>query len=264
MVSSSPLPYLPDPDAHAVGTRNVGSSAYCYGTARIDSHGEHFQLDGAVVGLAPPRSRTPEIWVAAHGHRQFEITGRYGDGWIPTAPPLHGPADYEIALKTIQTTAEGAGRRPQTITPSLSAYAVVAPNVTQLEVLLRSKLARYMALMGTSAECWDRWGLDHPFGRGFGGYADVLPEAIDGDLVDAAIDRVPPELVRSCTMSGSPSSGVSNDSGLCRCWAPPHRARTRVCPHQQSKPGLRCLGAATPRLGPAPVGPQIWVSQSNP
>lgn len=173
-------------------------------TGAINFHGEHFKLDGAVMGLAPPESRTPEIWVAAHGPRMLEITGRYGDGWIPTAPPLHGPADYEIAWKAIQATAEGAGRSPQTITPSLLAYAVMAPNVTQVERLLRSKLARYMALMGTSAEWWDRWGLDHPFGRDFGGYPDVLPEAIDRDFIHVAIDRVPPELVRSCSMSGTP------------------------------------------------------------
>ena len=81
---------------------------------------------------------------------------------------------------------------------------LAAEAATQVEVLLRSKLARYMALMGTSAEWWGRWGLDHPFGRDFLGYADVLPEAIDSRFIHAAIDRVPPELVRSCTMSGTP------------------------------------------------------------
>ncbi len=170
----------------------------------IDFHGKHFQLDGAVMDLVPPKSRTPEIWVAARGPRMLELTGRYGDGWLPSMPPLHGPADYEVAWKTIRATAEGAGRSPEVITPSLLAYAVMAPSVTHVEALLRSKLAKYMALMGTSAEMWARWGLDHPFGPDFRGYVDVLPEAIDSRFIHAAIDRVPPELVRSCSMSGTP------------------------------------------------------------
>ncbi|MEA2024885.1 MAG: LLM class flavin-dependent oxidoreductase, partial [Actinomycetota bacterium] len=67
----------------------------------FDFHGRHFNLDGAVMDLSPPEPQTPEIWVAAHGPRMLGITGRYGDGWIPSAPPLDGPTGYERSWATI-------------------------------------------------------------------------------------------------------------------------------------------------------------------
>jgi phthiodiolone/phenolphthiodiolone dimycocerosates ketoreductase len=171
----------------------------------FDFHGEHFDLDGAVMDLAPSNSRTPEIWIAAHGPRMLGITGRYGDGWIPCAPPLNGPADYEAAWKTIQTAAEDAGRPRDSITPSLLAFALVGRTESHVGELLRSKFVRYWALMGTSAEWWDGRGFDHPFGPDFGGYIDVLPEDIDGGTLEAAIMGVPPEVVRSCYLHGTPA-----------------------------------------------------------
>lgn len=169
----------------------------------FDFHGTHFNLDGAVMDLAPSKSRTPEIWVGAHGPRMLGITGRYGDGWIPCAPPLHGPADYEVAWKTIRGSAEDAGRSCDSITPSLLAFVVIGRTESHVEELLRSKLVRYWALMGTSAGWWDERGLDHPFGPDFGGYIDVLPEKIDGRALDAAIGCVSPEVVRSCYLYGT-------------------------------------------------------------
>lgn len=170
----------------------------------FDFHGRHFDLDGAIMDLSPPKPQTPEIWIAAHGPRMLGITGRYGDGWIPTAPPLDGPAGYERSWATIRTAAKEADRPPASITPSLFTYLVMAPTATQVEELLRSELMRYTALMGTSAEWWEERGYEHPFGRGFRGYVDVLPETIDGRALSAALSRVPPEIVRSSCLCGTP------------------------------------------------------------
>ncbi|MDH5373215.1 MAG: LLM class flavin-dependent oxidoreductase, partial [Acidimicrobiia bacterium] len=101
----------------------------------VDFDGKHFQLNGAVMDLAPPNSRTPEIWIAAHGPRMLALAGHYGDGWIPVQP-LHGPADYEVGWRTIRTAAGAANRRVESITPSLFASVVLAPTATQAEKLL--------------------------------------------------------------------------------------------------------------------------------
>ena len=116
----------------------------------VDFDGRHFQLNGAVMDLAPSNSGTPEIWIAAHGPRMLALAGRYGDGWIPVQPP-HGPADYELGWRTIRNAAGAANRRVELITPSLFASVVLAPTTAKAEALLRSTLVRYWALMGTSA-----------------------------------------------------------------------------------------------------------------
>jgi len=169
----------------------------------FDFEGEHFQLNGAVMDLAPSKSGTPEIWIAAHGPRMLGLVGRYGDGWIPIQP-LHGPADYELGWRTVRTAAKQADRRVESITPSLLALVALAPTAAQAEALLRSPLVRYLALMGTSATQWVELGSDHPFGPDFGGYGHVLPEALDRRELDAAIAQVPPEIVRSRFVSGTP------------------------------------------------------------
>lgn len=169
----------------------------------VDFDGRHFQLNGAVMDLAPSNSGTPEIWIAAHGPRMLALAGRYGDGWIPLQP-LHGPADYELGWRTVRTAAGASNRRVESITPSLLAAVVLAPTAAKAEALLRSTLVRYWALMGTSARQWAELGSDHPLGPDFGGYGQVLPETLDRRELDAAIARVPPEVVRSRFVSGTP------------------------------------------------------------
>ena len=140
-----------------------------HSSGAMDFHGKHFQLNGAVMDLAPSKSGTPEIWIAAHGPRMLALAGRYGDGWIPVQSP-HGPADYERGWRAIETAARAANRRVESITPSLFASVVVAPTAAKAEALLRSTLVRYWALMGTSAKQWAELGSDHPLGPDFGGY----------------------------------------------------------------------------------------------
>ena len=48
--------------------------------------GEFFNLDKAVLDLAPGPGGPPEIWVAADGPRTLRLAGTYGDGWYPTHP----------------------------------------------------------------------------------------------------------------------------------------------------------------------------------
>ncbi|TMD62731.1 MAG: LLM class flavin-dependent oxidoreductase [Chloroflexi bacterium] len=54
----------------------------------VDFEGEHFRLQQAVLGLKPTPEGPPEIWLAAHGPRMLEITGRLS--W-PAAAHSGGP-----------------------------------------------------------------------------------------------------------------------------------------------------------------------------
>src|SRR6202162_5571597 len=43
-----------------------------------------FPLHNALFDLPPYRGKWPEIWIAAHGPRMLQATGRYADGWFPS------------------------------------------------------------------------------------------------------------------------------------------------------------------------------------
>ena len=45
------------------------------------------------MDLEPPPGRTPQIWVAAHGPRMLQLTGRYSDGWLPIIGSVTSPED---------------------------------------------------------------------------------------------------------------------------------------------------------------------------
>ncbi|NIJ10117.1 phthiodiolone/phenolphthiodiolone dimycocerosates ketoreductase [Saccharomonospora amisosensis] len=168
----------------------------------IDFDGSHFKLERAVMDLRPPPGRTPRIWVAAHGPRMLELTGRYGDGWLPESGVLGTPERYARALTAVRAAAEGAGRDPGHITPALLAFVAVAPTRKRARAMLESSLLRYWALL-FPARRWQELGARHPFGPHFRGVVDLLPETYDRATLDAAVADVPPEVVESGVIVGT-------------------------------------------------------------
>jgi alkanesulfonate monooxygenase SsuD/methylene tetrahydromethanopterin reductase-like flavin-dependent oxidoreductase (luciferase family) len=80
------------------------------GTVRID--GEHYRVWGAHPGPAP--AHDVGIWVGAYKKRMLGLTGRLGDGWLPSSP--YAPPDELPAMnRTIDAAAEEAGRDPAEI-----------------------------------------------------------------------------------------------------------------------------------------------------
>lgn len=181
----------------------------------FDFAGEHFRLQGVLVGLQPPEGRTPEIWVAAHGPRMLRLTGQYGDDWYPVL--VASPDDYAARLDVIYASAREAGRDPEAITPAMHPPIVVAPTEEEARAMLDAKAIRFMGLL-LPAEVWGFFGLQPPFGEGFRGYIDILPEMHDRQTVDAAIAAVPPEMMEGLIW-GTPERVVATlrafgDAGL--------------------------------------------------
>ena len=80
------------------------------GTVRID--GEHYRVWGAHPRPAP--AHDVGIWVGAYKKRMLGLTGRLGDGWLPSSP--YAPPDELPAMnRTIDAAAEEAGRDPAEI-----------------------------------------------------------------------------------------------------------------------------------------------------
>ena len=75
----------------------------------VRAGGEHHHLDGAKPGPAPAH-RVP-IWIGAVRPRMLRLTGRLGDGWVPSSAYLP-PSDLAAPNVVIDDAARAAGRDP--------------------------------------------------------------------------------------------------------------------------------------------------------
>ncbi|NIP94335.1 MAG: LLM class flavin-dependent oxidoreductase, partial [Akkermansiaceae bacterium] len=162
-------------------------------------------LERAVMDLKPPPGRVPEIWIAAHGPRMLELTGRFGDGWYPTFPMR--PPEYAEKLEAIGLAAERGGRDRASIVAGMQIFLMVAPTREEARQLLSSKAARFVALLA-SDEVWNKLGLTHPLGEGFGGMIDFVPQSYSREELEDAIAAVPVRMLEESGVWGTPNDVV--------------------------------------------------------
>jgi phthiodiolone/phenolphthiodiolone dimycocerosates ketoreductase len=172
----------------------------------LDFGGKHYRLEHAIMDLRAPKGKTPEIWIGGQGPRMLRLTGQYGDGWYPTA--VASPEEYAAKLTIILDAAQKAGRDPQAITPALFQFLVVAPSEREVQEMLDTKLGRLFALYAGSSE-WRKVGAQHPFGEHFRGYVDWVPERYDRKTLQEGLASVPPELIGSGLLWGTPQQVAS-------------------------------------------------------
>ncbi len=84
------------------------------GERSLRFEGEHYSAQGARPGPEP--AHRVGLWVGAYGPRMLRLTGRLGDGWLPSVGSSY-LAEDEIAerRKTIDEAARKAGRDPSEI-----------------------------------------------------------------------------------------------------------------------------------------------------
>jgi phthiodiolone/phenolphthiodiolone dimycocerosates ketoreductase len=167
----------------------------------VDFEGKFFKLDAAVLGLEPFEGRSPEIWLGAHGPRMLNITGRLGDGWLPTNIT---PEVYGRKLEVIRDSAVRNDRDPNAITPSMLGYVLCAPDEETLERLCRSPLVRILfAAVDLSPETYARHGSSSPF-EGGSGFHTFIPTTVSRGEAERVISHIPPGIVREGTLHGTP------------------------------------------------------------
>src|SRR5690606_987979 len=105
-----------------------------------------YRLRGAKRGPLP--AHRIGVWVGAYKPRMLRLTGRLGDGWLPSVPYL-SPADLAPAGEAIDAAAREAGRDPAEVLRLLNvadAYAdgspgpLAGPPARQAEELARLAL----------------------------------------------------------------------------------------------------------------------------
>lgn len=170
-------------------------------TDPFDYAGDHFRLEGAVMGLAPSEGRPPPIWMAAHRPRGLAAAGRLADGWFPLATT---PADYARMLQTVAAAALAAGRPADAIVPGLYARCVIADDAAAaIKTIDESLLMRFIAI-AAPAETYRAHGAEHPLGAEVFGGTDFVPSGLDRSAALALAARVPEAVVREVAIHGTP------------------------------------------------------------
>lgn len=94
------------------------------GPVKVD--GTHYRVHGARRGPAP--AHDIGIWIGAYKPRMLRLTGRAGDGWLPSLGYLKGgPADLADQNQQIDDGAAAAGRDPRQIRRLLNIGGHFAP-----------------------------------------------------------------------------------------------------------------------------------------
>jgi hypothetical protein len=86
------------------------------GGVRVE--GEYHRVVGAARGPAP--AHRIELWIGAYKPRMLRLTGRLGDGWLPSVPYL-AATDMPAANAAIDAAASEAGREPAAVRRLLNA-----------------------------------------------------------------------------------------------------------------------------------------------
>jgi alkanesulfonate monooxygenase SsuD/methylene tetrahydromethanopterin reductase-like flavin-dependent oxidoreductase (luciferase family) len=77
----------------------------------LEFEGEHYRVDGAKPGPAP--AHRIGLWVGAYKPRMLRLTGRLGDGWLPSVGSRYlGEDDIAPRQRVIDEAAKHAGRDP--------------------------------------------------------------------------------------------------------------------------------------------------------
>lgn len=166
----------------------------------VSWEGKYFRLDDGVMGLGGYKGSYPKIWVAAHGPRTLRMTGRYGDGWLPTHQME--PDEYAEDLRAIRAAAEETGRSFRRFVPSYEMRVLLAESHDDAHALLDSAALRLGALI-IPAAVWRKVGARHPFGEDYRGVVDWIPSKVDPEHVLKLMDEVPFEVIHTYVDHGT-------------------------------------------------------------
>jgi alkanesulfonate monooxygenase SsuD/methylene tetrahydromethanopterin reductase-like flavin-dependent oxidoreductase (luciferase family) len=82
------------------------------GERSVSVDGRHYRVKGAKPG--PPPAHPIGLWIGAYGPRMLRLTGRLGDGWLPSLSYIERD-EVPRKQRAIDEAAERAGRDPAEI-----------------------------------------------------------------------------------------------------------------------------------------------------
>jgi phthiodiolone/phenolphthiodiolone dimycocerosates ketoreductase len=169
----------------------------------VSFEGKFWTLRDAVFDLPLYAGKPPRIWIAAHAPRMLALTGRFGDGWLPTLRST--PAEYRRRLDVILAAGAAAGRSMDHFMPCQMILVALGESRQQvIDIAMKSRLGAALALLAPD-EAWQAQGKTHPLGAGFGGFYEIVPPRVTDEQIDAAAREMTPELLLTSMYAGSPS-----------------------------------------------------------
>lgn len=168
----------------------------------VNFEGRFWTLRDAIFNLPLYGGKQPRIWIASHAPKMLELTGRFGDGWLPTLKAT--PEEYASRLATILAAGRNAGRDMSHFVPGQLVMVALGESRDQvIDVAMKSRLGAAMTLLAPDA-VWKTQGLTHPLGDGFGGFYEIVPPRVTEAQIDAAARDMTPELLLASLYAGSP------------------------------------------------------------
>ena len=173
---------------------------------KINFDGNIWKLKNAVLSIKPyEEGKYPPIWIAAHGPKMCELTGKLGDGWLPTN---FNPKDYKERLNIIHNSAKKADRDPEEITPGLWCNLIIDDEHGECDKLLETPYAKNYCLI-LPTEHFNKYGVNHPLGENFYGLLDYIPTNYDRETMVKALDSIPSKLCDETFLHGTPDEIIS-------------------------------------------------------
>ncbi|HEX2129284.1 MAG TPA: LLM class flavin-dependent oxidoreductase [Solirubrobacterales bacterium] len=106
------------------------------GERSVTVEGEHYRVKGARPGPAP--AHPIELWIGAYGPRMLRLTGRLGDGWLPSLGTRYlATEDVPKAQVRIDEAAERAGRDPAEVRRLVNVMSIAEDPAEAAEELAR-------------------------------------------------------------------------------------------------------------------------------
>ncbi len=166
---------------------------------KVDYNGKVWRLKDAILSLPPNEDGNyPPIWVGANSKKTLEVTGRFGDGWIPEHLELD---EYFDKLHMIREVAVKAGRKPDDVTPALFTSLIICKEHEECHRMFNSTAAKAYALLAHS-ETYEKFGYTHPLGI-LNAYKEYIPTRANEAEILSAIDKVPEEICEHRYLHGN-------------------------------------------------------------
>ncbi|TFF97831.1 MAG: LLM class flavin-dependent oxidoreductase [Promethearchaeota archaeon] len=167
---------------------------------KVSYDGSFWKLKDAILQVNPYEKDTfPPIWVAAHGPRMLDITGKLADGWFPA---YSTPTQYNEKLKIIKSSAKNVDRDPNSITPALFSYVIIDDDHGECEDILRTPMIKNQLLQLPNS-VFEQYNTTHPFGEDFYGLLEYIPTKYDKETILSAIDEIPDEMCKDIYLHGT-------------------------------------------------------------
>ena len=158
--------------------------------------GEHWKMNGGSLPIRPYGAKPPKI-ICAPGVSN-DIMGRYSDGMLTNTKRHPGGIEgFRRDVAQMREAAKAAGRNPDDLIVAACPQIVMHDDPDELRRLCNARVLKFVT-MQTAKErgyMWKEFGFEHPLGDEYGYARKLKPEAIDPDVINAAIEKVPPEAV---------------------------------------------------------------------